>query len=207
MSAFLILVIVLLVILGALIFLLTRLYNQLVILKNRYINAYSQIDVQLKRRYDLIPNLVESCRAYLAHESSTLEAVIQARNMASIARSSAAGDPTQQAALKQLTESDNALSGLLGKLMMVVESYPELKANQTVSDLMEDLRTTENRISFSRQAFNDAVMEYNQSREVFPAVLFVNIFGFQPAEFWRLESPAEGQTLRIQLDKNATLQP
>ena len=144
---------------GAIFFGLARIYNGLVVLKNRYVNAYAQIDVQLKRRYDLIPNLVESCRAYLTHESQTLEAVIAARNTAANARSSAAGDPTQQAALKRLAESDGVLNGLLGRLMMVVENYPELKSNETIKDLMEDLRSAENRVSFARQAYNDAVME------------------------------------------------
>jgi LemA protein len=199
MGGVLLFLLILALVLGALFFGLARIYNGLVVLKNRYVNAYSQIDVQLKRRYDLVPNLVESCRAYLAHESSTLEAVIQARNSAANARSSAAGDPTQQAALKRLTESDGVLNGLLGRLTMVVENYPDLKANQTIKDLMEDLRNTENRVGFARQAYNDAVMEYNQAREIFPSVLFANVFGFQPAEFWRLENKVEGQTMRIDL--------
>ncbi|MDR1608603.1 MAG: LemA family protein [Deltaproteobacteria bacterium] len=200
MGGFLVFILVFVIILAVIILGLARIYNRLVVLKNRYINAYSQIDVQLKRRYDLIPNLVESCRAYLAHEATTLEAVTQARNIASNALSSAAGDPTQQAAIKKLAESDSALTGVLGRFLMVAEAYPELKANQTISDLMEDLRHTENRISFSRQAFNDSVMEYNQSREVFPAVLFVNLFGFKGAELWYLSDKAEADPLRIKID-------
>ncbi|MDR1084117.1 MAG: LemA family protein [Deltaproteobacteria bacterium] len=199
MGSFIIFIIVLLVILGAIFLGLMFIYNRLVVLKNRYTNAYSQIDVQLKRRYDLIPNLVESSRAYLAHESSTLEAVIQARNTASGARISSAGDPTQLAAMKKLAESDNALNGVMGRLMVVMENYPDLKANQTVADLMEELRSTENRVGFARQAFNDAVMEFNQAREVFPAVLFAGLFGFQAADFWYLENKADGGTLRIDL--------
>ncbi|MDR1871001.1 MAG: LemA family protein [Deltaproteobacteria bacterium] len=202
MGGFLFFLLIFVIVFAVLFFGLARIYNRLVVLKNRYVNAYSQIDVQLKRRYDLIPNLVESCRAYLTHESSTLEEVIKARNVAATARSSAAGDPTQQAALKRLTETDGVLSGLLGRLMMVVENYPDLKANQTISELMEDLRNTENRVSFSRQAFNDAVMEYNQAREIFPAVLFSNIFGFQAAEFWNLEHKVEGEPTRIKIEKN-----
>jgi len=188
--------IILLVAVGAIIMII---YNRLVVLKNRYTNSFSQIDVQLKRRYDLIPNLVESTKAYLSHESSTLEAVIQARNTASGARQSAAGDPTQGPAMKQLTEADGVLTGALGRLMMVMENYPDLKANQTISELMEELKSTENRVSFARQAFNDSVMEYNQAREVFPAVLFVNLFGFAPAEHWLLEDKNQGEAIRIDL--------
>ncbi|MDR1394633.1 MAG: LemA family protein [Deltaproteobacteria bacterium] len=199
MSTFLIFIIILILIFGSLFAGLMFIYNRLVVLKNRYTNAYSQIDVQLKRRYDLIPNLVESARAYLAHESSTLEAVIAARNSASGALSSAAGDPTQTSALKKLADSDNLLNGVMGRLMMVMENYPDLKADQTIHDLTEELRTTENRVGFARQAFNDAVMEYNQAREIFPAVLFANLFGFQTAEFWVLDDPAHGQTIRIKM--------
>jgi LemA protein len=202
MGVFFLIILIIAAIAGVAFFGLARIYNGLVVRKNRYVNAYSQIDVQLKRRYDLIPNLVESCRAYLTHESSTLEAVVQARDTAANARSSSAGDPTQQAALKRLTESDGVLSGLLGRLMLVVENYPELKANETVARLMEDLRTAENRVSFARQAYNDAVMEYNQAREIFPAVLFANIFGFSSAEFWLLENKIEGEAVRIKLEKN-----
>jgi LemA protein len=174
-------------------------YNRLVILKNRYANAFSQIDVQLKRRYDLIPNLVEACRAYLAHESKTLEAVIAARNLAAGARQSAAGDPTQVQAMKLLADTDTALTGALGRLMMVMESYPDLKANQSVKDLTDELTSTENRVSFARQAYNDSVMRYNQAREVFPALLFVGLFGFPPAELWRLEDRAQAEPVRIDL--------
>jgi LemA protein len=199
MGSFLIFIIVLVLIFGSAFLGLMHIYNRLVVLKNRYTNAYSQIDVQLKRRYDLIPNLVESSRAYLAHESSTLEAVIQARNLASSARVSSAGDPTQAAALKKLAETDNVLNGVMGRLMMVMENYPDLKANQTIADLTEELRTTENRVGFARQAFNDSVMEYNQAREIFPAILFVNLFGFPSAEHWLLENKSDGETLRIDL--------
>jgi LemA protein len=162
-------------------------YNRLVVLRNRYTNAFSQIDVQLKRRYDLIPNLVESARAYLTHERSTLEAVIKARQTAAWARQSAAGDPKQTTALRSLELADQSLSGAMSTLLATFEQYPDLKANNTISDLTEDLRSTENRIGFARQAYNDAVMDYNQSREMFPAVLFSSIFGFSVAEHWQIQ--------------------
>ncbi|MDR2442473.1 MAG: LemA family protein [Deltaproteobacteria bacterium] len=165
-------------------------YNRLVVLRNRYSNSFSQIDVQLKRRYDLIPNLVETARAYLAHERSTLEAVIRARNLADGARLSIDGDPKQVPALKLLGQADAALSGALSTLIAVIEKYPDLKANQAISDLTEELTSTENRVGFARQAYNDAVMDYNQAREMFPAVLFANIFGFGPATLWKID-PAQ----------------
>jgi LemA protein len=163
-------------------------YNRLVVLRNRYTNAFSQIDIQLKRRYDLIPNLVESAKAYLSHERSTLEAVIKARQNASWALKSAGGDPKQAVAVKRLEIADQTLSEAMNSLVATFENYPDLKANATISDLMEDLRSTENRIGFSRQAFNDSVMEYNQAREMFPAVLFASLFGFGVVEHWRQDA-------------------
>ncbi|MDR1658640.1 MAG: LemA family protein [Deltaproteobacteria bacterium] len=180
-------------------------YNRLVVLKNRYTNAFSQIDVQLKRRYDLIPSLVESTRAYLGHERITLETVINARNAASGARLSTNGDPTQVPALMLLGQADTALSSALTQLRAVIESYPDLKADRTVANLTEDLRSTENRISFARQAYNDAVMSYNQAREMFPAVLFSSVFGFGPAGLWKINpsetiTPSTTPLKRLELD-------
>lgn len=162
-------------------------YNRLVILKNRFKNAFSQIDVQLRRRYDLIPNIVNAAKAYLEHESGTLEAVTLARAKATGAQASLGGNPTQTGALNQLMAADGQLSSALGRLMMTMEAYPELKANQTISELQEELGTTENRIAFARQAYNDAVMYYNEARETFPAVLFSEMFGFGLAEFWLID--------------------
>ncbi|GHV57983.1 hypothetical protein FACS189460_5320 [Deltaproteobacteria bacterium] len=179
-------VLIILFILGALV---AAIYNRLVNLKNRFKNAFSQIDVQLRRRYDLIPNLVNAAKAYLSHEAHTLEAVIQARAKATSAQISLAGDPTQVAALGQLVEADGQLSGALGRLLVSMEAYPELKANQTISETMEELASTENRIAFARQAYNDAVMFYNAAREQFPAVLFSEMFGFGLAEYWLNDDP------------------
>ena len=161
-------------------------YNRLVVLRNRFANAFAQIDVQLRRRYDLVPNLVESAKGYLAHERQTLEDVVKARDKAAGARLSASGDPSQVGALAILGRADLDLSGALGRLAAVVESYPDLKADRVVRELMEDLRSTENRVGFARQAYNDAVMEFNQAREMFPAVLFASLFGFSPAVSWTI---------------------
>lgn len=170
---------------------LVGLYNGLVTLRNRFKNAFAQIDVQLKRRYDLIPNLVETAKGYLKHERETLEAVIQARNIASSAASSAAANPADPAALKQLAGAESGLTGALSRLLVVSEAYPELKANQNMLRLTEELTSTENKVAFARQAFNDAVMTYNTRRETFPTVLFAGALGFQPAELFTVESPAE----------------
>jgi LemA protein len=174
-------VLIILFILGVLV---AAIYNRLVNLKNRFKNAFSQIDVQLRRRYDLIPNLVNAAKAYLGHEAHTLEAVTQARAKATSAQISLAGDPTQVAALGRLMEADGQLSGALSRLLVSMEAYPDLKANQAISETMEELTSTENRISFARQAYNDAVMFYNAAREQFPAVLFSEMFGFGLAEYW-----------------------
>jgi LemA protein len=164
-------------------------YNRLVVLRNRCANAFSQIDVQLRRRYDLVPNLVEAVRAYLAHERGTLEAVIRARDAAAGARLSSNADPSQLGALELLGRADQALSGALVRLRAVAESYPALKADQVVRGLMEDLRSAENRVGYARQAYNDAVLEFNQARESFPAVALAGVFGFGPAALWRLDGP------------------
>ena len=170
---------------------LVGIYNTLVGLRNRFKNAFAQVDVQLKRRHDLIPNLVETAKGYMAHESGTLTAVIEARAKATQANVRFAGNPTDPAAMRDLSQAEAGLSGALGKLMVVSENYPQLKADATMRSLMEELSSTENRIAFSRQAFNDAVLEYNTSREVFPNVFVANSFGFLPAEFFKIENEAE----------------
>jgi LemA protein len=156
-------------------------YNRLVAQRNRYQNAYAQIDVQLQRRYDLIPNLVETAKGYLAHERETLEAVIAARNIAVNASGRAARDPGAPAVMQNLSEAEGALTGALGRLFAVSESYPDLKADNTMLGLMEELTSTENRVGFARQAFNDAVTLYNTTREAFPSNLIANQFGFVTA--------------------------
>ena len=146
-------------------------YNNLVSLRNRFKNAFAQIDVQLKRRYDLIPNLVETAKAYMKHERTTLDEVIAARNTASAANSKAAANPADQTAMMGLVGAENVLTGALGKMFALAEAYPDLKANQNMMQLTEEMTSTENKVAFSRQAYNDAVMEYNTSRETFPAVM------------------------------------
>ena len=166
-------------------------YNGLVGKRNRYQNAFAQIDVQLKRRYDLIPNLVETAKGYLAHERETLEAVIAARNTALAAERSAAERPGDPNAMKALSSAEGALTAGLGRLMVVSESYPELKANTTMRELSEELTSTENKVSFARQAFNDSVTEYNTSRQSFPAVIFAGAFGFVDAALLEVIESAE----------------
>lgn len=153
-------------------------YNQLVALKNRYENAFSQIEVQLKRRYDLIPNLVETAKGYIKHERETLEAVTQARNLASAGLKNAASHPGEAAAMQQLGGAEGALTQALGRLFAVVEAYPDLKANQNMMQLSEELTSTENKVAFSRQAYNDSVMSFNTYRQSFPPVMFAGLFGF-----------------------------
>ena len=173
-------------------------FNRLVSLRNRYKNAYAQIDVQLKRRYDLIPNLVETAKGYLKHERGTLDEVTAARNAASAASLKAAANPGDAAAMKELSGAETALTGTLGRLFAVAEAYPDLKANQTMSQLMEELTSTENKISFARQAYNDSVMTYNTSREVFPSNLIAGTFNFGPAELFVVEKPEEKQAPKVQ---------
>ncbi|HZI32963.1 MAG TPA: LemA family protein [Candidatus Binatia bacterium] len=166
-------------------------YNKLVTLRNRFKNAYAQIDVQLKRRYDLIPNLVETAKGYIKHERETLEAVTQARNIAYAAAKAAAANPGDANAMKQLTSAETGLAGTLSRLMMVSEAYPDLKANQNMMQLTEELTSTENKISFARQAYNDSVMTYNTDREVFPSNLIAGMFNFLPAELFVIEKAEE----------------
>ncbi|GHT93843.1 hypothetical protein AGMMS49545_14040 [Betaproteobacteria bacterium] len=181
--------IVLVVLIVALIIWLIAVYNGLVALSNQIRNAFAQIDVQLQRRYDLIPNLVETAKGYLKHERETLEAVIAARNSAQAAAKKAEADPSA-AAVRELAGAESALGGLLTKFFALSEAYPDLKANQNMMQLQEELASTENRVAFARQAYNDAVMNYNTKRESFPDVLVAARFGFQAAAQWITEDPA-----------------
>ncbi|TXH98224.1 MAG: LemA family protein [Rheinheimera sp.] len=169
--------IILLVLLGVLVFVVIGVYNRLVALKNRWQNAFAQIEVQLKRRYDLIPNLVETAKGYMAHERETLEAVIAARNSAVSGLAAAAAAPTDGAAVQALAGAENAVQQAMSRFSVVMEAYPDLKANQNMLQLSEELSSTENRVAFARQAFNDAVMDYNSYKQSFPAVVFAGSFG------------------------------
>ena len=189
MSAWIILA-VLLALVAVLVLWAVGVFNRLVSLRNRFKNAYSQIDVQLTRRYDLIPNLVETTKAYLSHERGTLEAVIAARGAAVTAQSRVGGDPSNTAALQGLLGAEGALTGALGRLMMVTEAYPQLKADTTIKALMDELSGTENRIAFARQAYNDAVMVYNTAREQVPGNIVAGFGNFTPATLWELENTA-----------------
>lgn len=165
-------------------------YNSLVVNRNQYKNSFAQIDVQLKRRYDLIPNLVESVKGYMAHERDTLEAVIKARNSAFSAGQKAAANPGEPAAMKELNQAEGQLSGALGRLFALSEAYPDLKANTNMLALQEELTSTENKIGFARQAFNDAVTAFNNKRAVFPTVVVAGMFGFTEAQLLEIESGA-----------------
>jgi len=192
--------IVLLVLIGAVVLLALYVigeYNGLVTLRNRYKNAFSQIDVQLKRRYDLIPNLVETAKGYIKHERETLEAVIVARNSAYSAGSKAASNPGDPGAMKELAGAESGLTGALGRLFAVAEAYPDLKANQNMMQLTEELTSTENKISFARQAYNDSVMGYNTKREVFPTTIIAGMFNFAPAELFQIENAAEKEAPKV----------
>ena len=173
------------------------LYNGLVTLRNRFKNAFAQIDVQLKRRYDLIPNLVETAKGYLRHERETLESVVASRNRAVSAEQVAAARPGDPDAMRQLQAAEAGLTAGLGRLFALAEAYPDLKANQTMAQLMEELASTENRIAFARQAFNDAVMAYNTRRETFPSVLLAGPLGFQAAQLWEIEAPQEREAVKV----------
>lgn len=173
-------------------------YNRLVSLRNLFKNAFAQIDVQLKRRYDLIPNLVETAKGYIKHERGTLEAVIAARNQAYAASQKAAANPADAAAMQGLMQAEGQMAGMMSRLMAIAEAYPDLKANQTMQQLMEELTSTENKVSFARQAYNDAVMMYNTARETFPNVLIANNFGFTAAQLFEIQAPAEREAPKVQ---------
>ncbi len=175
-------------------------FNKLVALKNQFQNGFAQIEVQLKRRYDLIPNLVEIAKGYMAHEKETLENVIAARNQASAGLQKAAGDPNNPSALKDLAGAEAVLQGALGQLNFVMEDYPDLKANQNMMQLTEELTSTENKVSFARQAYNDSVMEYNTARETFPTVLIANNMNFKEAALFEIEDQAEREAPKVSFE-------
>src|SRR5215471_13426948 len=188
---------IVLLLLIALVLVFIATYNRLVTARNAFRNAFAQIDVQLTRRYDLIPNLVETAKGYLKHERETLEAVIRARNAAYAGLKTAASDPGNAAAVQQLSGADQQLGGALGRLMAVAESYPDLKANQNMMQLSEELTSTENKVAFARQAYNDAVMTYNNKREVFPNSFIANMFNFQPAQPLEIAKPEAREAPKV----------
>ncbi|MGH8105694.1 MAG: LemA family protein [Arenimonas sp.] len=178
-------------------FLLVGIYNGLITARNAYKNAFAQIDVQLNRRYDLIPNLVETAKGYMAHERETLEAVIQARAAAVSGLKAASANPGDANAMAQLSNADQGLTGALSRLMVVSESYPELKANQNMMQLTEELTSTENRVAFARQAYNDSVMGYNNKREVFPSNIIAGMFNFVAASLLEITEPAKREAPKV----------
>lgn len=184
-------------VLAAIVLYLIVIYNGLVALRNRVKNAFSQIDVQLQRRYDLIPNLVETAKGYMAHERETLEGVVKARNAAQSASRKVEGDPSDGAAMLELMGAEAALGGMLTRFFALAEAYPDLKANQNMALLQEELASTENRIAFSRQAFNDAVTGYNIKRESFPDSLVANNFGFKHAEQWQMDDTSARVPVKV----------
>ncbi len=190
----------LLIILGVIIALaifVIAIYNKLVASRNRYKNAFAQIDVQLTRRYDLIPNLVEVAKKYMSHERETLEAVIKARNGAVNQLKAASSDPTDPDAVKRLNQAEQGLSGALGRLFALSENYPDLKANQNMMQLSEELTSTENKVAFARQAYNDSVMSYNILRESFPNNIVAGMFNFNPAQLLEIEDPAKREAVQV----------
>ena len=172
-------------------------YNGLVRARNGYRNAFAQIDVQLIRRHDLIPNLVETAKGYIKHERETLEAVVAARTAAVSAQAAASGNPGEPGAMQQLAGAENVLTQTLGRLFALAEAYPDLKANQNMMQLSEELTSTENRVAFARQAYNDSVMGYNNRREVFPSSLIAGMFGFTPAALFEVDDPQQRQAPQV----------
>jgi LemA protein len=193
----LLILMILLIVVVAMFFYVIGGYNRLVSLRNRFKNAFAQIDVQLKRRYDLIPNLVETAKGYLKHERTTLEAVMSARSMAASANVRAAANPADPEAIKALASAEGSLTGALGRLFAVAEAYPDLKANQTMSQLMEELTSTENKVAFARQAYNDSVMQYNTGRETFPTNLIAGLFNFAVAELFVIDQPQQREAPKV----------
>ena len=189
--------IVLLIAIAALVLFVVSLYNRLVSLRNRFKNAFAQIDVQLTRRYDLIPNLVETAKAYMKHERETLEAVIAARNSAAQAERKVAGDPTDVAAMQGLMGAERSLAGAMTRFFALAEAYPDLKADANMRQLSEELTSTENRIAFARQAYNDAVMAYNTARETVPTNMIAGSFGFEEAPLLVIEDPKQREAPRV----------
>ncbi len=172
-------------------------YNGLVTARNGYKNAFAQIDVQLTRRYDLIPNLVETAKGYMKHERETLEAVIQARNSAVSGLSAAKANPGDPQAMQQLAGAENVLTQTMGRLFALSEAYPDLKANQNMMQLSEELTSTENKVAFARQAYNDSVMGYNNAREVFPSSILANMFAFTPAQMLEIDAPEKREAVKV----------
>ena len=172
-------------------------YNGLVTARNGYKNAFAQIDVQLTRRYDLIPNLVETAKGYMKHERETLEAVIQARNSAVSGLSAAKANPGDPQAMQQLAGAENVLTQTMGRLFALSEAYPDLKANQNMMQLSEELTSTENKVAFARQAYNDSVMGYNNAREVFPNSIVANMFAFTPAQMLEIDAPEKREAVKV----------
>lgn len=197
MTGTVIALIVVLVVLAVVVMWVIGIYNKLVKFRERVKNAFAQIDVQLKRRYDLIPNLVETAKGYMAHEKETLEAVLKARASATQAQININGDPTKGADMQKLAQAEGQLTGALGRLMAVAEAYPDLKANENMMQLTEELTTTENKVAFSRQAYNDSCNLYNEYKQTFPPVVFANMFGFDNAEYFEIEEPSEKEAPKV----------
>ena len=187
---------ILIIFIGAVLFAIS-IYNRLVAGRNRFKNAFAQIDVQLTRRHDLIPNLVETAKGYMKHERETLEAVVNARNTAVAGLKAAAADPSDPEAMKKLAQAEQGLSGALGRLFALSEAYPDLKANENMMQLSEELTTTENKVAFSRQAYNDSVMDYNTLRESFPNNFFAGWFSFRPAELLEIEDETKREAPKV----------
>lgn len=186
-----------LIILAGVVLFAISIYNRLIAGRNRFKNAFAQIDVQLTRRHDLIPNLVETAKGYMKHERETLEAVVNARNAAVSGLKAAAADPSDPEAMKKLAAAEQGLSGALGRLFALSEAYPDLKANENMMQLSEELTTTENKVAFARQAYNDSVMDYNTLRESFPNNFFANWFNFRPAELLEIEDEAKREAPKV----------
>lgn len=191
-------IIIILAVIVLLVGIIISIYNTLVTLRNRFKNAFAQIDVQLKRRYDLLPNLIETAKGYMKHERETLEAVIAARNQAVNAEHSASKAPGDAGAMRALAGAESALAGAMKQLMVVVERYPELKADRNMLQVQEEITSTENKISFARQAYNDAVMAYNTKREVFPSNIFAGMFNFAEAQPFELTDVAQREAPKVQ---------